>query len=112
VRRNSAGNWRELQKRAAREGAPLDALFLDAGGKWVLSSDLPRDQEIFPLLTLNQLRSAGTEQQRTLAAEIGRETATIIMLAAVGLAVAQNAGQWAAAFVITFGTWDITFYIS
>jgi len=67
--------------------------------------------ELFPLLTLNQLQSAGAEQQRILAAEIGRETATIIMLAAVGLAVAQNAGQWAAAFVIAFGTWDITFYI-
>jgi len=27
------------------------------------------------------------------------------------LAVAQNIGQWAAAFVIAFGTWDITFYL-
>jgi hypothetical protein len=67
--------------------------------------------ELFPLLTVDQLRSLSTEQQRTLAAEIGRETATIIMLAAVALAVAQNAGQWAAAFAIAFGTWDITFYI-
>ena len=29
----------------------------------------------------------------------------------VALAVARNAGDWAAAFVITFGTWDITFYV-
>jgi len=67
--------------------------------------------DLFPLLTLDQLRSAGPEQQRTLATEIGREAATIIMLAAVALAVSKNAGQWAAAFAIAFGTWDITFYL-
>ncbi len=67
--------------------------------------------ELFPLLTLKQLRSAGSEQRQTLAVEIGREAATIVMLAAVALAVAENAGQWAAAFVIAFGTWDISFYI-
>ena len=48
---------------------------------------------------------------QTLAIEIGREAATLIMLAAVALAVARNAGEWAAAFVIAFGTWDITFYV-
>ena len=67
--------------------------------------------ELFPLLTLEQLRSAGREQQQTLAVELGREAATIVMLASIALAVAENAGQWAAAFVIAFGTWDITFYI-
>jgi hypothetical protein len=67
--------------------------------------------EQFPLLTLDQLRESGPDQQRTLVIEIGREAATIIMLAAVALAVARNAGQWAAAFVIAFGTWDITYYI-
>jgi hypothetical protein len=67
--------------------------------------------ELFPLLTLEQLRSAGHSQQQTLGVEIGREAATIVMLAAAALAVAENAGQWAAAFVIAFGTWDITFYI-
>jgi hypothetical protein len=67
--------------------------------------------ELFPLLTLEQLRTSGADQQRTLVVEIGREAATIIMLAAVALAVARNAGQWAAAFVIAFGSWDITFYV-
>jgi hypothetical protein len=66
--------------------------------------------ELFPLLTLDQLHSSGRDQQQTLVAEIGREAATIIMLAAVALAVARNAGEWAAAFVIAFGVWDITFY--
>lgn len=67
--------------------------------------------DLFPLLTREQLRTADGRQQRTLAIEIGREAATIIMLAAVALSVAANVGQWAAAFVIAFGTWDITFYV-
>jgi hypothetical protein len=33
------------------------------------------------------------------------------MLAAVALATSTNMGQWAAAFVIAFGTWDSTFYL-
>jgi hypothetical protein len=66
--------------------------------------------ELFPLLTLEQLRAAGGEQQRILGIELGREGATIVMLAAIALAVADNAGQWAAAFAIAFGTWDIAFY--
>src|SRR5260370_7926441 len=41
---------------------------------------------------------------------MGREAATIVMLAAIALAGADNAGQWAAAFAIAFGTWDIAFY--
>ena len=66
--------------------------------------------ELFPLLTLDQVHAAPGQTQ-TLAIEIGREAATILMLAAVALAVARNAGDWAAAFVILFGTWDITFYV-
>ncbi len=66
--------------------------------------------ELFPLLTLDQLRASGTVQTQTLAIEIGREAATIAMLASVALAVATNAGEWASAFVIAFGVWDITFY--
>ena len=67
--------------------------------------------DLFPLLTLDQLRESGTQQTRLLVIEIGREAATLIMLAAIALAVARNAGQWAAAFVIAFGVWDTTFYV-
>ena len=56
VRRNSAGNWRELQKRAAREGAPLDALFLDAEEKWLRVSDLAPDHEIHAALAQDRER--------------------------------------------------------
>jgi hypothetical protein len=67
--------------------------------------------ELFPLATLDQLRETGEVQTQTLAVEVGREAATIIMLAAVALAVSRNAGEWAAAFVVSFGVWDITFYL-
>jgi hypothetical protein len=67
--------------------------------------------ELFPLLTLEQVRAAGIEQQNTLFIEIGREAATMLMLAAIALSVANNARQWAAAFAIAFGVWDIAFYV-
>ena len=67
--------------------------------------------ELFPLLTLDQLRAAGNQQTQTLVTEIGREAATLVMLAAIALAVARNAGEWAAAFVVAFGVWDFTFYL-
>ena len=66
--------------------------------------------ELFPLLTLDQTRAAAPEQIRVIAVEIGREASTLIMLAALALAVSENAGQWAAAFAIAFGTWDLAFY--
>jgi len=66
--------------------------------------------ELFPLLTLEQVRAAGPEQQKTLFVEIGREAATMLMLAAIALAVAGNARRWTAAFAIAFGVWDIVFY--
>jgi len=67
--------------------------------------------ELFPLLTLEQLRASDSVQMQTLAIEIGREISTIAMLAAVALAATTNAGGWAAAFVIAFGSWDLAFYV-
>jgi len=66
--------------------------------------------ELFPLLTLERLRAEGPEQQKTLLIKIGREAATMVMLASIALAVARNARQWTAAFAIAFGVWDIVFY--
>ncbi len=65
--------------------------------------------DLFPLLTLEQVRVA--RQSETLAIEVGREAATMIMLGAVALAAAGDFAQWSAAFVIVFGVWDITFYL-
>jgi hypothetical protein len=66
--------------------------------------------DLFPLLTPRQLADAGPENPRRLAIEIGREAATMVMLAAVALAVARNLQQWISALAIAFGVWDISFY--
>src|SRR5260370_39008144 len=47
--------------------------------------------DLFPLLTLDQIRQSGAVQRKTLVIEIGREAATIVMLAAVALPVAPTA---------------------
>jgi hypothetical protein len=67
--------------------------------------------ELFPLLTPEQAAQAGLRERTVLITEVGREASTIVMLAAIALAVSTNAGQWAAAFAIAFGIWDITFYL-
>src|SRR5262249_7767104 len=59
--------------------------------------------DLFPLLTLEQTRTVAPERMRTIVIEVGREAATLVMLAAIALAVARNAGDWAAAFAIAFG---------
>ena len=43
--------------------------------------------------------------------ELGREIATVIMLAAVGCAAGKNAWQKFSYFMIAFGIWDIFYYI-
>ena len=44
------GDWRELQKRAWREGAPLDALYVDYAGRWITARDLAEDHWIHAAL--------------------------------------------------------------
>src|SRR5437588_4392277 len=67
--------------------------------------------ELCPLITTGQLQAAGPEHVRRLLTELGREAATILMLAAVGLAVARTFDEWTASFLIAFGVWDISFYV-
>jgi len=67
--------------------------------------------ELFPLLQVEQLRAEGPEHVRRLGTELGREAATLVLLAAVALAVARNVIQWLAAFVLIFGVWDIFYYV-
>ncbi|MGI8960967.1 MAG: hypothetical protein ACR2IV_14630 [Bryobacteraceae bacterium] len=68
--------------------------------------------ELFPLLTLDQLSAFGSEHTTRLKIELGRELATLAMLASVGLIAARRAREWIAAFVVCFGIWDIAFYLS
>jgi len=66
--------------------------------------------DVFPLLTERQLKEAEPEQLRPLKAELVREAATLVMLGAVAIGVGRNGMQTLAAFLIAFGTWDISFY--
>jgi hypothetical protein len=68
--------------------------------------------ELFPLLTLEQLSVLGSEHTARLRIELGREFATLTMLASVALIATRTAREWIAAFVICFGVWDIAFYLS
>ncbi len=65
----------------------------------------------FPVLTLERLQLMGEEHVRRLLIELGREIFTLIMLAAVGIAAADNRRQAWAHFMISFGVWDIFFYL-
>jgi hypothetical protein len=67
--------------------------------------------EVFPLLTVDQLKQAGPAHFHMLLVELGRELATLVMLAAAGLIGARNFRQWLAGFMITFGVWDIFYYV-
>jgi hypothetical protein len=70
-----------------------------------------RENDFFPLLRFDQLQAAGAQPARLLMVELVREAATLIMLAAVGLAMGRNFQQWAAGFAIAFGLWDICYYL-
>jgi hypothetical protein len=62
--------------------------------------------ELFPLLKPEHLGDT-----QLLAVELGREFATLVMLAAAAIAVSRNWRTWLAAFGLIFGVWDIWFYI-
>jgi hypothetical protein len=67
--------------------------------------------ELFPLLTLEQLRQLGPRATRLLQVEVVRELATLVMLGSVALAISRKAGEWLAALLVAFGIWDIFFYV-
>lgn len=66
--------------------------------------------DLFPLITPEQLHATGPENTSRLRIELAREAATLLMLAAAGLAIARTPQEWVAAFLIAFGVWDISFY--
>ena len=63
------------------------------------------------LITLEQFEALGDEHVRRLYLELGREFATLAMLAAVGWAAGANLREAAAHFMIAFGVWDIFYYL-
>jgi len=66
--------------------------------------------DLFPLISPQQLADAGPDNPRRLAIEIGREAASMAMLAGIGLACGRTFYESVAAFAIAFGVWDIAFY--
>lgn len=69
--------------------------------------------DVFPLSRLEDYRFFGKEDmlKHMFCTELGREFATMVMLAAIGLAHARNVRQWFAGFMISFAVWDIFYYV-
>jgi hypothetical protein len=65
----------------------------------------------FPLQTVEQIRALGEEHWRRLLIEFGREIATLMMLASVGILAGKNRRESWAHFMIAFGVWDIFYYL-
>lgn len=65
--------------------------------------------DLFPTLTLAQIQNYPA-LARALEIELGREAATLLMLAAVAIAIGMTRVDSAAAFVTAFGVWDASFY--
>lgn len=67
--------------------------------------------DLFPMLSLQQLRAAGPDMLRTVTTELVREAATLVMLGSLAAAVATNIRQWLAFFLLAFGAWDVAYYV-
>jgi hypothetical protein len=72
--------------------------------------EVPGD-DLFPLLTLDQLQEMGPEHVTRLKIELVREFATLLMLGGAAVMVGRNLREWVAVFVACFGVWDIVFYM-
>jgi hypothetical protein len=66
---------------------------------------------LLPLITVEQLRAADPLHVRHLGIEVGREVATMVMLAVVAALAMRRRGEWIALFMISFGMWDIAYYL-
>jgi hypothetical protein len=66
--------------------------------------------DLFPLITVEELRREDPAHVSRLRMEIGRELATLVMLAAVPWTFARNFREWIAGFMVGFGVWDLVYY--
>jgi hypothetical protein len=67
--------------------------------------------DLFPLITPEQIREQSPETLRLLGVEVGREAATLIMLAAAAMLVTGARNTWLPAFAVAFGAWDLFYYV-
>lgn len=65
----------------------------------------------FPLATLEGLAAMGQEHTRRFVIELGREAATLVMLATVAAAASAHRREAWAHFLIAFGVWDLSYYL-
>jgi hypothetical protein len=66
--------------------------------------------DLFPLITLEELAREDPVHIDRLRVEMGREAATLIMLAAVPWTFARNFREWIAGYMVGFGVWDLAYY--
>jgi hypothetical protein len=66
---------------------------------------------VFPMLTIDLLDRADPVAARLMRVETLREAATLLMLAGVGMAAGRTPLQRFSAFLIAFGTWDLSYYL-
>jgi len=66
--------------------------------------------DLFPLLSLEQVKAAGPDLGNTVRTEVAREAATLVMLGAVSAAVSSTLPQWLAFSFLAFGAWDLAYY--
>lgn len=71
----------------------------------------PGDGSLLPLITLEQLREADPLHVRRLGIELGRELATMVMLVTFTSLAVRCRGEWVAMFMVSFGVWDIAYYL-
>ena len=68
-------------------------------------------ESLLPLMTVEQLRAVDPLHVRRLVIEVGRELATMVLLATVACLAARRRGEFLAIFMIAFGVWDATYYV-
>jgi hypothetical protein len=68
--------------------------------------------EVLPLVASGRLEPADHVAAQLMRIETLREAATILMLLGVGLAAGQTFVQRFSAFLVAFGIWDISYYLS
>lgn len=67
--------------------------------------------ELFPLIVSTQTLPDEPKYSLLAKTELGRELATLIMLASIGLAMGGSFPRWLAGFMISFAVWDIFYYV-
>jgi hypothetical protein len=66
--------------------------------------------DLFPLISLDELARENPGHVGRLRIELGREAATLVMLAVVPWTFARNVREWIAGFMVGFGVWDLAYY--